>query len=50
MWDECAEEVYADYIVNDSVPVVAIFNLARIGFSMDGFYNHLFLILIFIVV
>lgn len=40
MWDECAAEVYADYIVNDSIPVVAIFNLARIGFSIDGFYYH----------
>lgn len=36
LWDECSVEAYSDYIVNDATPVVVVFNLARVGFSLDG--------------
>lgn len=38
LWDECAHEAYSDFIMNDETPVMVVFNLARIGFSIDG--NH----------
>ena len=36
LWDECSVEAYSDYIMNDATPVVVLFNLARVGFSLDG--------------
>lgn len=38
LWDECSSEAYSDYIMNEATPVVVIFNLARIGFSLDGMF------------
>ncbi|XP_028789424.1 uncharacterized protein LOC114745433 [Neltuma alba] len=36
LYDQCASDAYMAYLQNTESPVVAVFNLARIGFSEDG--------------
>lgn len=36
LWDECSSDSYSDYIMTEETPVVVVFNLARVGFSLDG--------------